>query len=106
MCVVLTADQSPLSPVSDIHQTFRGNLQTTSAKATTSAVLDTPSALRKRSRSDSELRPNSDQRVTSAELARHNSEQDCWLAVKGKVWTVTCSDVVAAAVHNDFDYQS
>lgn len=87
MCVVLIADQS--SHVSDIHQTFRGNLQTSSDEATTSAVLIEPAALRKRSRSDSELRRNSDQPVTSAELARHNSEDDCWLAVKGKVYDVT-----------------
>ena len=97
MCVVSTADQSSLSPASDIHQTFRGNLQPTSDKATTSAVLDTSSALKKRSRSDSELRPSSDQRITSAELAQHNSEDNCWLAVKGKVRIGICPEIDAAA---------
>lgn len=85
MCIVSTADQSSLSPVSDIHQTFRGNLEATSDSATTSAVSVTASALKRRSRSDSELSPNSDQRITFAELALHNSEDNCWLAIKGKV---------------------
>ena len=85
MCIVSTADQSSLSPVGNIDQTFRGNLKTISAIATPScASQDTP-PLRKRSRSDSELGPSSDQQVTFAQLTQHNSETDCWLAVKGKV---------------------
>ena len=98
MYVGLTADQSSLSSASDIHQTFRGNLQPTSDEATTSAALDTSFALKTRSRSDSELRPNSDQRVTSAELSQHSSEDNCWLAVKGKVCIGLCPRIDAAAV--------
>ena len=85
MCIVAPGDRSSLSPVGNIDQTFRGNLATTLATATPSCVSQNPPCLRKRSRSDGEFSPTSDQGVTLAQLAEHNSEDDCWLAVKGKV---------------------
>ncbi len=86
MCIVSSAsDRSSLSPVGDIDQTFRGNLETTSAITTPSCTSQDPPPLRKRSRSDGELSPNSDQRISTAQLAQHSSEDDCWLVVKGKV---------------------
>lgn len=41
--------------------------------------------LNRRSRSDGDFPAHQDQRVSLAELARHSSEDDCWMAIKGKV---------------------
>ena len=89
MCIVCTpsTDRSSLAPVGNIDQTFRGNLVTTDAVATSSYAQQDLIPLRNRSRSDGALAasPNGDQQVTSAQLAQHSTEDDCWLVVKGKV---------------------
>ena len=89
MCIVCppSTDRSSLAPVGNIDQTFRGNLVTTDAVATSSYAQQESIPLRNRSRSDGALAagPNGDQQVTSAQLAQHCTEDDCWLIVKGKV---------------------
>ncbi|DBA86007.1 TPA: hypothetical protein ACH3X1_005538 [Trebouxia sp. C0004] len=93
MCIVCppSTDRSSLAPVGNIDQTFRGNLVTTDAVATSSYAQQDSVPLRNRSRSDGALAaiPNGDQQVTSAQLAQHSTEDDCWLVVKGKVYDVT-----------------
>ena len=78
-------DQSCVEPASDINETFRGNLDTSTAMPSSSQPCATSRNLTQRSRSDGHLSPGSDQQITFAQLALHNSESHCWLAVKGKV---------------------
>ena len=88
MCIVPPpADRSSLAAIGNLHQTFRGNLLTDTAIATSSGAKQGVLSARNRSRSDGALiaSPDSDQQVTSAQLAQHSTEDDCWLVVKGKV---------------------
>ena len=88
MCIVPpSTDRSSLTAVGNLDQTFRDSLLTDTAIANSSGAKQGVLSARNRSRSAGALvaSPNSDQQVTSAQLAQHSTEDDCWLVVKGKV---------------------
>lgn len=79
------ADHSCAMSASEDDQTLRCSLYVSSGNASSSNPQTIHASLTRRSRSAGDISPGSDQHITFAQLARHNTESDCWLAVKGKV---------------------
>ena len=96
MCQVVSDDQHSTHDASAAIKVQQANYIAPEETTFTSNRSSVQCGLSRRSKSDGELRPASDQQVTSAQLAQHNTEDDCWMAIKGKVNTVhllTCLEL-------------
>ena len=85
MCQVVSDDQRLTHNSSIATKSEQAHCSAPEENASTSDRSTVQCGLSRRSKSDGELRPPGDQRVTSAQLAQHNTEDDCWMAIKGKV---------------------
>ena len=83
MCQVVSDDQRITHGRTASTKTEIANTTAEDDIASTSDRCSVQCGLNRRVKSDGDIA--SDQRVTSAQLAQHNTEDDCWMAIKGKV---------------------